>query len=159
ANVVGKNAAELVVLDLADEGPARPEARRTHDGVRCRAAGNLHRRTHGIVESRGLPLVDQLHGTLAHLMLGEESVVRARDHVDDAEDVVPSRAHPEAPQPKCARTIAAELLEAIARRGCSSASATSWGRKTARRARACVRAAGHAIWRRNRRGFGHGVQG
>src|SRR5262249_5704362 len=58
--------------------------------------------------------------------LGEESVVRARDHVDDrvadAEDVVSSRGHPEAPQPKCARTIAAELLEAIARRGCSSAS-------------------------------------
>ncbi len=90
-DVVGKDATELVVLDLADEGRARPEARHADDGVRRRAAGNLHRRTHGVVDSCRPRLVDQLHGALAHLLLGEEIVVGARDHVDDrvadAEDV------------------------------------------------------------------------
>ena len=50
ADVVGEGAAELVVLDLADEGRARAEARDADDGVGGRAAGNLHRRAHRVVD-------------------------------------------------------------------------------------------------------------
>src|SRR5262249_5717615 len=76
---------------------------------------NLNRRTHGIVESRGLRLVDQPHRALAHLLLGQKSVVGARDHVDDrvadAEDIESRRGHAEAPtqnaralqRPNCSR--------------------------------------------------------
>src|SRR6266545_4528815 len=97
ADVVGKDATELVVLDLADEGRARTEACYAYDGIRRRAAGNLHRRTHGIVEFRGLALIDQLHGALAHIVLGEKRVIRARDHIDnriaDTKNVETYRGH------------------------------------------------------------------
>ena len=94
---MGKNPAELVGLDLADESCACAEARHSDDGVRRRAARHLHRRTHGVVNPRRLRLVDQLHGSFAHLLLGEKVVVGARDHVDngvaDAENVETSGGH------------------------------------------------------------------
>ncbi len=94
---MGKDAAKFVVLDLADEGRARTEACHADDCVSRRAAGNLHRRPHGIVQTRGLRLIDQLHGTLAHFMLGKKSLVGARDHVDnriaDTENIELRRGH------------------------------------------------------------------
>jgi hypothetical protein len=40
ADVVGEGGAELVVLDLADEGGASPESGGADNGVGGRAAGN-----------------------------------------------------------------------------------------------------------------------
>src|SRR5262245_4094860 len=118
ADVVGKDATELVVLHLADEGRARTEACHAYDGIRRRAAGNLHRRTHGIVEFRGLALIDQLHGALAHVVLGEKRVMRARNHIDnriaDTKDVETHRGHLKTLS-KSARTIAVKSLETIVR--------------------------------------------
>jgi hypothetical protein len=99
---VGKDAAELVVLDLADERSARTEARRAHDRVRRRSAGHLDCRTHGVVDARRLRLVDQLHRALAHFLPGKEIVVGARENIDDriadAEDVESTGGHQQAPE-------------------------------------------------------------
>jgi hypothetical protein len=80
---VHKDAAELVVLDLADKGGTPSEARHADDGVRSRAPRHLDRRTHGVIDARRVRLVDQLHGALAHVLPGEKVVVGARDDVDD----------------------------------------------------------------------------
>ena len=86
-----EGAAELVVLDLADEGRARAEARDADDGVGGRAAGDLHRRPHGVIDRLRARLVDQRHRALAHAVLEQKVVFGAGDHVDDgvadAEDV------------------------------------------------------------------------
>jgi hypothetical protein len=80
---VREDAAELVVLDLADEGSTPSEARDPDDGVRGRAPRHLDRRPHGVVDARRARLVDQLHGALVHVLPGEEVVVGARDDIDD----------------------------------------------------------------------------
>jgi hypothetical protein len=91
---VREDAAELIVLDLADEGGTPSEARDPDDGVRGRAPGHLDRGPHGVVDARRPRLVDQLHGALAHVLPDEKVVVGARDDVDDrvadAEHVVSS---------------------------------------------------------------------
>jgi len=83
ADVMGEGAAELVVLDLADEGCAPAQTRHPDDGVRRRAAGNLDRRSHGVVKRRRPRFVDERHRALAHGLLDQKVVVCARDHVDD----------------------------------------------------------------------------
>jgi hypothetical protein len=88
---VREYAAKLVILDLADEGRAPTEARHPHDGIRRRAAGHFHGRSHGVVDRSGLRLIDQLHRALAHLLLGQEIIFGACNDIDnrvaDAEDV------------------------------------------------------------------------
>ena len=78
-----KGAAELVVLDLADEGGAAAEAGDADDGVGRRAAGAFHRRPHGLIDLLGARLVDQRHGALVHAVRDQEIVLGAGDHVDD----------------------------------------------------------------------------
>ena len=64
ADIVGEGAAELVVFDLADEGGAAAERRQADDGVGRRAAGNFHRRPHGVIDRLRARLVDQRHARL-----------------------------------------------------------------------------------------------
>ena len=92
ADVAREGLAELVVLDLADEGRARAEARDADDGVGGRAAGLLDRLAHRRVDRLRARLVDQRHAALVHALLDEEIVLGAGDHIDDgvadAENVV-----------------------------------------------------------------------
>jgi hypothetical protein len=94
---VGEDAAQRVVAHLADEGRPGAEARHADDGVRRRAAGNLHRRSHRLVDALGLLLDDQRHRPLAHGVTNEEIVIGAGDDVDDgvadAENVVADVRH------------------------------------------------------------------
>src|ERR1700730_613459 len=106
-DVVREDPAELVVLDLADERGARTQARDTHNGVCCRAARHLYCRTHCVVDSRSLGLINQLHAPLPHVMSDQEVVFRARNHIHnrvaDAEDVKTSSRHqikPPRPKPR-----------------------------------------------------------
>ena len=92
-----EHAAKLIILDLADESRARAEARDADDGVGGRAAGNLHRRPHRVVDRLRPRLVDQLHAALVHVLLDQEIVLGARKHVDngvaDAENVEAGGGH------------------------------------------------------------------
>ena len=94
---MGEGAAELVVLDLADEGRAGAEARDADDGVGGRAARTFHRRAHRGVDRLRARLVDQRHGALVHALRDQEIVLGAGDHVDDgvadAEHVVAGCRH------------------------------------------------------------------
>ena len=123
ADVVREGAAELVVLDLADEGAAPAEARDADDRVGGRAARNLHRRSHRVVDRLRARLVDQRHAALGHALLDQEIVVGAREHIDDgvadAENVVAKRGHG-VTRPIVvgkAGTIPAVFAEAIATHG------------------------------------------
>lgn len=82
-NVVRKDLPERVLLDLAHEGRARPEARRADNGVGGRAAGHLDGRSHLFVERLGLRFVDQRHAAFVHPMIDEEIVLGASDHIND----------------------------------------------------------------------------
>ena len=97
ADIVRERGAELVVLDLADEGRARPEAGGADDRICRRAAGNLDRRPHGVVNLRGARLVDQRHAALAHVVRGEERIFGAGDDIDngiaETENVVAGGGH------------------------------------------------------------------
>src|SRR5262249_51045233 len=83
ADVVGEDAAELVVLDLADEGRAGAEAGHPDGRVGGRTARDLHRRTHRVVDHVRALLVDKLHASLAHALADQEIIFRLRQHVDD----------------------------------------------------------------------------
>jgi hypothetical protein len=89
--------AELVALDLADEGAARAEICHADDRIGCGPSGNLHRRPHRLVDRRRSRLVDQRHAALGHALLGQKAVVGACQDVNngvaDAEDVVSRRCH------------------------------------------------------------------
>ena len=94
---MGEGAAELVVLDLADEGGTRTERGDADDGVGRRAAGAFGRRPHRLVDCGGARLVDQRHGALVHALRHQEIVLGAGDDVDngvaDAEHVVAGSGH------------------------------------------------------------------
>ena len=89
---MAERAAELIVLDLADERPAPAEARKPDDGIGRRAAGDFDRRTHRVVNQLGARLVDQRHGAFVHALFEQEVFLGAGDHIDDriadAENVV-----------------------------------------------------------------------
>ena len=86
-------------LTLPTKAPRAAQARDADDRVGGRAAGNLHRRAHGLVDRFRALLVDQRHAALGHALLGQEIVVGAREHIDDgvadAEDIVAKRGHAE----------------------------------------------------------------
>ena len=94
---MGKRPAEQVVLDLADEGCARPEARQADNGVGGRAAGHLDRRAHGLIDRLGAGGVDQRHPALAHALPEQEILFGAGNDIDDriadAEHVVTRHCH------------------------------------------------------------------
>ncbi len=80
---MAEHLAELVVLHLADEGGLGAEGGEAGDGVGGRAAGNLHRRRHGVIERGGTLFVDQRHAALGDVMVLKELIVHAREHIDD----------------------------------------------------------------------------
>ena len=92
ADVVGVEAADLVVLDLADIGGAGAEAGDADDGVGGRAAGHLGRRAHVAVDRGRAGLVDQRHAALGHAVASEKALVGLHQHVEnriaDPENVV-----------------------------------------------------------------------
>ena len=92
ADVVGVEAADLVVLDLADEGGAGAEAGEADDGVGAGAAAHLGRRAHVPVDRGGAGLVDQRHAALGHAVAGEKALIGLHQHVEnriaDPENVV-----------------------------------------------------------------------
>ena len=89
---MAERAAELIVLDLADERAAPAQARKPDDGIGRRAAGDFDRRTHRVVNRFRARLVDQRHGALVHALFEQEVFLGAGDHIDDriadAENVV-----------------------------------------------------------------------
>ena len=98
ADVVGVEAADLVVLDLADEGGAGAETGDADDGVGAGAAAHLGRRAHVLVDRGGAGLVDQRHAALGHAVAGEKTLVGLHQHVEnriaDPENVVFCVSHP-----------------------------------------------------------------
>ena len=92
ADVVGVEAADLVVLDLADKGGAGAETGDADDGVGAGAAGHLGRRAHVAVDRGGAGLVDQRHAALGHAVADEKALVGLHQHVEnriaDPENVV-----------------------------------------------------------------------
>ena len=92
ADVVAVEAADLVVLDLADEGGARAEAGEADDGVGAGAAAHLGRRAHVAVDRRRPRLVDQRHAALGHAVADQKALVGLHQHVEnrvaDPENVV-----------------------------------------------------------------------
>ena len=98
ADVVGVEAADLVVLDLADEGGAGAETGKADDGVGAGAAAHLGRRAHVLVDRGGAGLVDQRHAALGHAVAGEKTLVGLHQHVEnriaDPENVVFCVSHP-----------------------------------------------------------------
>ena len=81
--VMGEDRAELVVLDLAHIGRARPERREPGDGIGRRAARDLARRPHAAVELDRARGVDQLHDALLDAVLVEEALLDRGDDIDD----------------------------------------------------------------------------
>ena len=80
---MAEDAAELVVVDLADEGAAAAERGHPGDGIGGRAAGELHGRAHGPVEVAGAIGIDQRHGALRQPMGGQEGIVGMAEDIDD----------------------------------------------------------------------------
>ena len=98
ADVVGVETADLVVLDLADEGRAGAETGDADDGVGAGAAAHLGRRAHVLVDRGRAGLVDQRHAALGHAVAGEKTLVGLHQHVEnriaDPENVVFCVSHP-----------------------------------------------------------------
>ena len=92
ADVVGIEGADLVGLDLADEGGAGAEAGDADDGVGAGAAAHFGRRPHILVDGGRAGLVDQRHAALGHAVAGEKALVGLHQHVEnriaDPENVV-----------------------------------------------------------------------
>jgi hypothetical protein len=91
--VVPVEFAELVGRDLADEAGAAAERGDAGGGVARRAAADLARRAHMIVEPRRLRRVDQPHHPLGQPLAREEIVIAIGDDVDDR---IADREHVEA---------------------------------------------------------------
>ena len=91
--VVPVEFAELVGRDLADEARFAAERRDPRRGIASRAAADLARRAHMVVEPRRLLGVDQPHHPLGQPLALEESVVAIGDDVDDR---IADREHVEA---------------------------------------------------------------
>ena len=92
ADIVAERAAELIVLDLADKGRSPPRHDKPDNGIGRRAAGDLDRRAHGVIDRLGTRLVDQRHRAFVHALLEQKIFFGAGDHIDnriaDAENVV-----------------------------------------------------------------------
>jgi len=92
AYVVAEDLAELVGGGLADEASLAAEGGDADDGVGTRAAGDLDRRPHVVVELCHRRRIDQLHAALGAAVLRQKCLVAAAYDVDDgvadADDVV-----------------------------------------------------------------------
>ena len=78
-----EGAAEVVVLDLADESRARTERGHADNSIRGRAAGRLDGRAHRVVDRLRARLVDQRHRAFAHALLEQKILLGAGNDVDD----------------------------------------------------------------------------
>ena len=91
ADVVREDVAELVAADLAEVGGAGAEGRDADDGVRGRAARDLDRGTHRVVQLVGAGLLDERHRAPVQRQPLDERFGLVAQHVDegvaDAEDV------------------------------------------------------------------------
>src|SRR5262249_55950915 len=67
----------------AEERAARPKPAPPGLGIGRRAAGNLDRRPHDVVDRVRPLLVDELHAAFAHVLTDEEIVLGLGEHVDD----------------------------------------------------------------------------
>ena len=83
ANVVREDFAELIVGDLADERALRAERGEAGERVRRRAARNLARRAHRVVEFLRPVGVDQRHPPVVETQLLDQLVFARGHHVDD----------------------------------------------------------------------------
>src|SRR5205085_3945877 len=146
ANVMGKDAAELIVPDFADERGARSERCRAHDGICRRAARDLHGRSHGVVECRGFGRIDQPHRTLVHFLSDQEIVLRARNHIDDriadAEHVEARCRHEGAPSAQTAGNIAIDIAKGAFSYFRSPAASAALRHMTRSRAMSCANSSG-----------------
>src|SRR6476646_7318121 len=84
ADIVSEDAAEIIVLDLADKGRLRAEARDADDGVCRRPTRTFHCRAHCGVDCLRARLIDQSHRTLVHALRDQEIVLGAGDDVNDS---------------------------------------------------------------------------
>jgi len=83
SDVVGIDAAKLVVGDLAEECRAATKACDAGSRVARATARGLGRRAHAAVEQIGPLRIDQVHRTLDDAVPGQERVVALRYDVDD----------------------------------------------------------------------------
>ena len=100
-DVVGEDAAEIVVRDLADEGRLAAERGDADHRIGGRAAGDFDARAHAGVERRDARLIDQAHAALGAAVLGQIGIVAAADDVDNGiadGDDVDVGGHGQAPQ-------------------------------------------------------------
>ena len=83
ADVMGEDAAQLVVAHLADEARAAAQRGDADHGVGGRTAGNLHAGAHVAIDRPGARLVDERHAALRHGVPVEKGFLGTGDHVDD----------------------------------------------------------------------------
>ena len=83
AQIVGKDAAQLVVAHAANEASTAAELGDGRHGVGHRAARGFNARAHGAIEGLGLLLINQGHGALGEPLAFEESVVALGEHIND----------------------------------------------------------------------------
>ena len=83
ADVVGKDAAKLVVAHPADEAGAAAQLRNTRQGVGGGAAGGFQAGANAGVEPLGLRFIHQGHGALGEFQVVELVVVGMHEHVND----------------------------------------------------------------------------
>ena len=82
-DVVGEDAPEGIVLDLAGEGAFGAQARHHGDGVGGGPAGAFHGRAGLVIDRRGLGLVDQGHRTLGQALAFQEGVIGLGQNIDN----------------------------------------------------------------------------
>ena len=80
---MSERAAEVVLLDLADEGRARAERGHADNSIRGRPAGHLDRRSHRVVDRLRAGFIDQRHRAFAHVVLEQKILLGAGNDVDD----------------------------------------------------------------------------
>ncbi len=84
ADVVGEDVAELVVGDLADVGGrVPPRAAMPAMVLAAEPPEDFDAGAHDLVEALGVSGVDEGHGALGEVVLGEKGVVCLGEHVDD----------------------------------------------------------------------------
>ncbi len=92
ADIVAVETADLVILDFADIDGARAKAGDADDGIRRRATGHLHRRSHRVVNRQRPGFVDQRHAAFGHSLALEKLIVGLHQNIEnriaDSENVV-----------------------------------------------------------------------
>jgi hypothetical protein len=82
-NVVRIQMAYLVIPHLADIGGAGAETRDANNGVGCRSARYLGRRSHVAIDRGRAVLIDQRHAALGHAMTAQKPLIGLHQHIED----------------------------------------------------------------------------